>query len=134
MEIQYINAVRPPVPPATDGTKPSAADEAKVQAQKAQTQHNVADDTQTTHVQQKPPAEQVSESQRENMVEQFKTAIESLASVNLKFTIDKDTDRTVVKVVDKETGKTIRQIPSEEILALDKALTRIQGLLFHDKA
>ncbi len=76
----------------------------------------------------------VSEAQRNDAVKQFKKNIESLASANLKFSIDKDTERTVIKVVDKQTGDTIRQIPSEEILALDKAMSRNQGLLLHDKA
>lgn len=78
--------------------------------------------------------ERLSETQRNDAVKQFKKNIESLASTNLKFSIDKDTERTVIKVVDKQTGDTIRQIPSEEILALDKAISRNQGLLLHDKA
>lgn len=78
--------------------------------------------------------EKLSEAQRSDAVKQFKKTIESLASANLKFSIDKDTERTVIKVVDKQTGDTIRQIPSEEVLALDKALERNQGFLLHDKA
>ncbi|MFA7243557.1 MAG: flagellar protein FlaG [Sulfuricellaceae bacterium] len=125
MDVQNINAGRPPnLPAPTDGPK------------KTQVQPDAAGDTPTatTPARQKPPTEQLSESQRDVAIKQFKTNIESLASVNLKFSIDKDTERTVVKVVDKETGKTIRQIPSEEILALDKAITHFQGMLLHDKA
>lgn len=121
MEVQNINAARPPGPSVADGAR-------------AQVQHDGAVEAPANQVQQKPPVEHISESQRDGAVKQFKTDIESLASVNLKFSIDKDTERTVIKVVDKETGKTIRQIPAEEILALDKAISRVQGMLLHDKA
>lgn len=45
-----------------------------------------------------------------------------LHSAALKFSIDEDTDRIVVKVVDSRDGALIRQIPSEEALRLAQAL------------
>ena len=36
----------------------------------------------------------------------------------LQFSVDKESGRTVVTVVDAETGEKIRQIPREEVLAL----------------
>lgn len=53
---------------------------------------------------------------------------------NLLFSIDEDTGRTLVKVVDSTTDEVIRQIPSEELLAISKALDRLQGLLIQQKA
>jgi len=41
---------------------------------------------------------------------------------DLQFSIDDSTGRTLVKVVDSETDKVIRQIPSEEALALAKRM------------
>ena len=55
-------------------------------------------------------------------------------SQKLEFSVDKDTDAFVVKVVDKESREVIRQIPSEEMLSLAKALDKLQGLLIKDKA
>lgn len=52
----------------------------------------------------------------------------------LLFSIDKDTGTTVVKVVDTETEEVIKQIPSEEMLALAKALDQLRGLLVKQKA
>lgn len=40
----------------------------------------------------------------------------------LEFRIDEDSGRTVVTVKDKNTGETIRQIPSEEIMRLAQNL------------
>lgn len=53
----------------------------------------------------------------------------SVVTNDLRFTIDDDTGRTVVKIVDKETDEVIRQIPSEEMLRIAKALDKLQGLL-----
>lgn len=68
---------------------------------------------------------------------------ESLKSINktmqalsrgLEFSVDEDTDRTVVKVVDQETKEVIRQMPTKEALEIAKALDRVQGLLVRQKA
>lgn len=55
-------------------------------------------------------------------------------SQNLKFSVDQDSGRTVVKVVEGESGKVIRQIPSEEALAISEALEKMQGLIIEQKA
>lgn len=39
-------------------------------------------------------------------------------SRQLQFDVDEDSGRTVVRVLDKDSGDVIRQIPSEEVLAL----------------
>lgn len=52
----------------------------------------------------------------------------------LKFSIDKDTGGVVVKVIDSTSDKVIKQIPSEEAIALAKALDKIKGLLVQQKA
>lgn len=36
---------------------------------------------------------------------------------NLEFSIDKDTSKTVVKLIDAESKEVLRQFPSEEILS-----------------
>ncbi|MBL8446161.1 MAG: flagellar protein FlaG [Zoogloeaceae bacterium] len=61
---------------------------------------------------------------------------ETIAPVaqDLQFSIDKDSGRTVVKIVDSATDKVLRQIPSEEILAIAKALDKLQGLLVKQEA
>lgn len=54
-------------------------------------------------------------------------------SIQLKFSVDGDTKEIVVKVVQKQTGKVIRQIPSEEALKIEKAFDSRQGLLVKEK-
>ena len=56
------------------------------------------------------------------------------AASDLEFSIDEDSGRTVVKVVERESQKVIRQIPSQEMLDLAKALDTLQGLLIKQEA
>ena len=58
----------------------------------------------------------------------------SPVNTDIQFSIDNDTDMTVVKVIDKSTKEVIRQIPGEEILQIAKALDRLQGLLVKQQA
>ncbi len=52
----------------------------------------------------------------------------------LEFSVDDETGTTVVRVVDAETSQTIRQIPSEEVLAISRSLERLQGVLLKQEA
>jgi len=56
------------------------------------------------------------------------------AGSSLEFSVDTDTNKIVVKVVDNETRELVRQIPMEEMLALAKAMNQLQGLLLRTKA
>lgn len=61
-------------------------------------------------------------------LDDVRKAVEPVAR-NLLFSIDDDSGRMIVKVVDNATKEVIRQIPSEEILSIAKALDRLKGLL-----
>ena len=56
--------------------------------------------------------------------------------IGLNFSIDKETESTVVKVTDMNTKKLVRQIPSEEFLKMSERLDDLQaktGLSQDDK-
>lgn len=53
---------------------------------------------------------------------------------NIEFSMDQESDRMVVKVVDTATQKVLRQIPNEEVLAFSKTLGRLQGLVIRQTA
>ncbi|MGQ5522542.1 flagellar protein FlaG [Chitinimonas sp. PSY-7] len=61
---------------------------------------------------------------------------ETVAAFNrsLQFSIDKDTRMNIVKVVDVSSKEVIRQIPSQEVVEIAKAIDKLQGLLLSDKA
>ena len=72
---------------------------------------------------------------RERLVEISASLNEDMdiRSKNLSFSIDKDTDRMVVTVTDKESGKVIKQIPSEAVLKVAHSMTSLKGILYDDK-
>jgi flagellar protein FlaG len=53
---------------------------------------------------------------------------------SLEFEIDRDTDTVVVRLVDTQDGKVLRQVPSQEMLAIARALERMQTRLAHGEA
>ena len=55
-------------------------------------------------------------------------AVKSLHNA-VQLSLDSDSGQPIVRVVDTETGQLIRQIPTEEVLELRRALDRIAGLL-----
>lgn len=52
----------------------------------------------------------------------------------LKFQLDPDSGKAVVQIVDQETQKVIKQIPSAEMLKLAKSLEKLQGVLMSQQA
>jgi flagellar protein FlaG len=66
-------------------------------------------------------------------VEQIQEVVNNLAQ-NLQFSIDEDTGKTVVKILDSQTQEVIRQFPTEEAISIARTLDKVQGLLFNDKA
>jgi flagellar protein FlaG len=50
------------------------------------------------------------------------------------FSIDEDSGRSVVKVVDTETQKVLRQFPSEQSLEIGKNLGKLKGMLINSEA
>jgi flagellar protein FlaG len=70
-------------------------------------------------VQQQMPAE--SGQELEETVEELNQMVQSVRR-NLQFSIDKESGRTVIKVIDSDSEEVIRQIPPEEVLALARRL------------
>ncbi len=57
------------------------------------------------------------------------TLAEKLLGRSLRFEIDRELNQVVVKVVDKESGEVIRQIPPEEYIQILKRLQDMGGAL-----
>ncbi len=55
-------------------------------------------------------------------------------SPDLEFSVDSDSKRSIVKVVDKNTQEVIRQMPTKEALEIAKALDRLQSMLIRETA
>jgi flagellar protein FlaG len=85
------------------------------------------------------PVAKLAESERPR-AEEVESAVKkvqnfvSAKAADIQFSIDEDIGVTVVKVIDRGTKEVIRQIPSEEMLEIAKALDKLQGLLVKQKA
>jgi flagellar protein FlaG len=59
--------------------------------------------------------------------------VQSLQS-KIEFVTDDSSGQMLIKVIDSASNELIRQIPSEEMLAISRALDRMQGLLLNSEA
>ena len=78
------------------------------------------------------PAEPVDREQLEVMAQQLQEFVSSL-NRGLEFSVDEDSGRNVIKVIDKNDGKLVRQYPSEEVLELVANLSDAAGNLINSK-
>jgi flagellar protein FlaG len=86
-------------------------------------------------------AESAPESRSSNREESEKAVREAVDNIqkfvaqstrDITFSIDQDAG-FMVKVIDRSSQDVIRQIPSEEVVAIAQALDKLQGLFVRDK-
>lgn len=85
---------------------------------------------------QQQPAQQKPEPAPQQLQQALQTINRRLAgNTSLEFSIDEGTRQTVVKIMDKDSGEVIRQIPSETALAIAESIGEFQkGLLLRQEA
>ncbi len=71
----------------------------------------------------------VDEKKIETVVEDLNDFVQS-AQRQLEFFVDKESGKTVVRVIDSDTGDTIRNIPSDEVLNMQKQLKEMSDRMF----
>ncbi|WP_374499930.1 flagellar protein FlaG [Zoogloea sp.] len=129
MSIQSVGAsstqYAPPVQPPAQNTGAGAVRAAEATPEAARAQEATAT--------QPPPRNPPSSEQLTQAVKQIQDVIKQTAN-SLQFSIDEDIGVAVVKVIDTESKKVIRQIPSEEVIDIAKALDKLQGLLVKQQA
>lgn len=67
------------------------------------------------------PSQTLSNEEVERTVDEIRRHIAPVDQ-NLLFTIDKETGKTIVRLIDSSTKEILRQIPSEELVAIARAL------------
>ncbi len=79
------------------------------------------------------PVSQPNTEELNKLVEQVNMTLQGRFS-DLKFTVAEGTDINVVRIEDAETGELIRQIPSEAMVAIARALSEAQqGMMFEER-
>jgi flagellar protein FlaG len=122
--------VIPPSPPAsTAATRPDVA-----LAQRAVSSPDPqAAPAQVAASAPQSPTEQPSAEQVRAAVSASNEVVRAVQS-RLQFVADETSGQMVVRVMDAESNELIRQIPSEEMLAISRAIERMQGLLIQGEA
>lgn len=77
-----------------------------------------------------PQSQVVNEKEIEEAVDDLNQYAQTVQR-QLEFTVDKDSGKTIIKVVDAKTGETIRDIPPEEIINMQKHLRETSERIFH---
>ena len=71
--------------------------------------------------------------QLDHAVDTINRFLKPVAS-SIQFSVDEESGRTLVKVIDTDTNTVLRQFPSKETLAMSSELSKLQGLLMREKA
>ena len=66
-------------------------------------------------------------------VEQVNDALRRV-SAGVEFSLDQGSGRVIARVVDSETKEILRQIPSEQMLAISRAIDDLRGMLIQQEA
>lgn len=77
---------------------------------------------------------QVSAEELQNVVKRLNEHVQ-MVNRDLQFSVDEQSGRSVIRVVNAETQELVRQIPSEEILRISQYIKEqtdeVSGLIFH---
>jgi flagellar protein FlaG len=119
-----VQPISPYVPPAS--VAPTSRVPSSVAAHEAAETEPPKKDEATAST---PPSRE----QLDHAMGEVKRALAPVAR-NLQFSIDDETGRSVVKVVDAATNEVIRQMPSEELLAITRSMDKFSGLFVKQKA
>ncbi|HEX6736362.1 MAG TPA: flagellar protein FlaG [Azonexus sp.] len=126
MSIQSVTANAQPAPVVQPAGKSSAQPEVKAGTLPPETPKRTESTTETRS------------SNREESEKAVREAVDNIqkfvaqSTRDITFSIDQDAG-FMVKVIDRTSQDVIRQIPSEEVVAIAQALDKLQGLFVRDK-
>lgn len=71
---------------------------------------------------------------RAELVEPVQRINEVMRSFGVEFELGDDASRLITRLIDRENGEVIRQIPSEEVLRVAERIDELRGRLIRDEA
>ena len=77
----------------------------------------------------KPEIDKPSNDQLKQSVDDINKVLTSF-SISVQFQVDPDYKGLIVRIVDQDSGKLIRQMPTEDAVRISKAMDNLKGLLF----
>ena len=69
----------------------------------------------------------------QDLLNELEHDINTIHNVGLEFSMHEESGRTMIKVVEKDTGDLIKQIPPEEVLELIARMGDVLGILFDER-
>jgi len=87
-----------------------------------------------------PGEQKRTENRRKPAVQELQSAVDEMNRKaqdlrrSVRFSVDRELNMTVVKVVDPRTDEVVRQIPAEEFIDIAKALRESRSLIFDAEA
>jgi flagellar protein FlaG len=93
----------------------------------------LTDQQQTQKQSQKQQAPVAEPEVTQDLLNQLSEDIGIMHSVDLQFSVQEKSGRTVIKVMDKTNSEVIREIPSKTVQALASKIDEVLGLLFDKK-
>ena len=66
----------------------------------------------------------------DKIVDEVNDFVSQVASTRITFAVDEATGRSVIRVMNRETGDMIRQLPAEELLDHIAKMEQLSGLIF----
>jgi flagellar protein FlaG len=139
MLIQNVTSNPVPAPVASHGNEGSpvvAVSTPPSGSAKVESRQPAAQPVADTHAVQSASAQAVqpTNAQIQSAVDKANQAMQQ-ANTGVEFSIDQDSKRSLIKVVDSKTGEMIKQFPSKEMIAISQSIDQFQkGLLLRQKA
>ena len=126
------------IPPISGSTsaisqRPTLSEFAPSELQQTRTAQSSATPTQTQAAATQTAPGEFPREQLQDAVKQINDFPKPVNSA-IQFSLDDDTGKTVIKIIDTASKEVLRQVPSEEMLAIAHALDKIAGVLIKQKA
>jgi flagellar protein FlaG len=74
----------------------------------------------------------MSSKEREGVLKQLNKTLEAF-DTHVSLSVDQKSHQTVIRVLDNESGKVLRQIPSEQLLRISQRITELLGVIYDEK-
>ncbi|NUU96635.1 hypothetical protein XO10_09920 [Marinitoga sp. 1135] len=68
------------------------------------------------------------------MIEEKLNKLREIFKGEVKFEVNNDVDMVIVKIIDKDSKKVIRQIPPETAVKIAEMLDKLEGILLDERA
>jgi flagellar protein FlaG len=77
-------------------------------------------------------AKEMTPKERNGILKQLNKTLEAF-DTRVSLSLDEKSRQTIIKVIDNETGKVVRQIPNEQLMRISERITELLGVIYDEK-